>query len=374
MKNRILLMLLTLALLLGGCAPVDAPYEATYTELGIPALQRYPEGIPARNIWDMTVVDGTLWVGGGDYDKNSGPVTMYGCDLATGEWFAAGELPDEEISRFVMLGDTLVATGTDPKANWTWGNYYKLTADRTWETVRNLPGGIHNYDMIAFDGKLFAALGVEEKWSPIVCSSDGGETFFGVPMLRDGKPLDTTGGIWIRVHHFFVQENTLYALFRFSDGGERYEQSVYRYEDEAFVYHADWSDTVRRVRYNHRVVSASAEWNDTTYLATGHLYRTTDFQTVEEITFPDNEYITDLQQTDDALYALGCRYEKEDSRYRIALWRNTADGFACVWYFYYDLPAVSFVRYAGVTYIGVGSLDEQPHYQNGMLLSVADRL
>lgn len=374
MKRLLLALLLTAALLLGGCMPsTPVPYETAYTDLGIPALKQYPEGIPARNIWDMIVVGDALWVGGGDYDKNSGPVTMHYYDLATSGWQTANSLPDEEISHFVTLGETVIATGTDPKENWSLGNFYRLTADRTWETVRNLPAGIHNYDMVAFDGAWFAALGVETGNSPIVRSTDGGQHFTAVPMLWEGKPLDTTGGVYIRVYRFFVQDGALYALFRFSDGEERYEQSVYRYDGEAFVYHADWSETVRRTRYNHKVVSAAEVWGGSTYLATGRLYRTADFIEVEEIPFPEGVQITDLQQQDGVLYALGCRYDAEEKNYRITLWKNKGDGFVCVWYFDYDLPAISFLRHQQTTYIGVGSLSEQPHYQNGTLLCVPDK-
>lgn len=374
MKRPLLALLLTAALLLGGCMPpYTAPYEANYTDLGIPALQQYPEGIPARNIWDMIVVGDALWVGGGDYDKNSGPVTMHYYDLATGEWQTSTELPDEEISHFVTVGDTVIATGTDPKENWSLGNFYRLTAEQTWETVRNLPGGIHNYDMTAFDGKLFAALGVETGNSPIVCSTDGGESFTAVPMLREGQPLDTTGGIYIRVYRFFEQNGTLYALFRFSDGEELYEQAIYRYDGNAFVYHADWNEAIRRTRYNHKVVSAAEVWGGSTYLATGRLYRTTDFVEVEEITVADGVLVTDLLQEDGVLYALGCNYDKEQQTYRITLWRSVPDGFACVWYFDYALPGISFLRHQNITYIGVGSLSEQPHDQNGTLLCVPDK-
>lgn len=374
MKRLLPLLLLSAALLLGGCMPATiVPYEATYTDLGIPALQEYPEGIPARNIWDMIVVGDALWVGGGDYDKNSGPVTMHYYDLAAGQWQTANALPDEEISHFVTLGETVIATGTDPKENWDLGNYYRLTADRTWETVRNLPGGIHNYDMVEFDGRWFAALGVVEGNSPIVCSADGGETFSAVPMQKDGQPLDTAGGVYIRVYRFFVQDGGLYALFRFSDGEDLYEQSVYRYDGEAFVYHADWNGAVRRTRYNHKVVSAAEVWGGSTYLATGRLYRTTDFIDVEEVSFPEGVQITDLWQEDGALYALGCRYDAEQKQYRVTLWKSVADGFACVWYFDYALPAISFLRHQNVTYIGVGSLSDQPHHQNGTLLCVPDK-
>ncbi len=374
MKKRIVMLLLVLALLLGGCVPPPAaPYEANYTDLGIPALLQYPEGIPARNIWDMIVVDDALWVGGGDYDKNSGPVTMHYYDLANGVWQTANALPDEEISRFVTVGETVIATGTDPKENWSLGNFYRLTVKRTWETVRNLPGGIHNYDMIEFDGKLFAALGVEDPHSPIVCSTDGGENFTAVPMLQDGQPLDTRGGVYIRIYRFFEQEGALYALFRFSDGEEFYEQLVYRYDGEAFVYHADWSNLVRRTRFNHKVVSAAEAWGGSTYFVTGRLYRTTDFVEVEEITLADGVQVTDLLQEDGVLYALGCCYDKEQKTYRTTLWKSVSDGFACVWYFDYALPGISFLRHQNTTYIGVGLLSEQPHPQNGTLLCVPDK-
>ena len=92
--------LIALILIISLCACGD-----TYTELGIPLSERYPEGIRARCPWDMTVFDGKLYIGGGDYDANSGPVDIWCYDIDNGTWENSGTVPDEEINRFAVIND-----------------------------------------------------------------------------------------------------------------------------------------------------------------------------------------------------------------------------------------------------------------------------
>ena len=371
--KRLLALLLCLTLLCGCTAAL--PYtsrEVIPLDCGIPALQAYPEGIPARNIWDMAVANDRLWLGGGDYDKNSGPVTMYYYDLNSRKWGSAAALPDEEISRFVMLGDTLYATGTDPKEDWEWGNYYRLSADgNTWETQRVLPGGVHNFDLTEFDGKLFAALGVEEGRSPVVCSEDGGKTFREVPLLRDGTPIDTTGGVYIRVHRFFVHDNWLYALYRFADDQALREQAIFRYENGSFTYHADWSSAFTRVRFNHKVISEAVCVGDKTYFTSGKLYATEDFKTVSPCVLQEDAFVTDLVTMDGTLCALAVqKIDSDTTPFRISWWQCKEDGWSERWYFYHELPAVSALYHGGTCYVALGAFTDTPHPKNGTLLAV----
>ena len=83
MKRILALWLIfsVLALLLTSCSSTDTIDSITYIELGIPSCERYPEGIRARNPWDMAIFGDKLYIGSGDYDKNSGPVDMWCYDM-----------------------------------------------------------------------------------------------------------------------------------------------------------------------------------------------------------------------------------------------------------------------------------------------------
>lgn len=148
--------------------------DITYVELGIPTASRYSEGIRARCPWDMIVWNEKLYVGSGDYDSNSGPVDIWRYDTTKGVWENSGTVPDEEISRFCVIGDVLVAPGIDPTEDWTYGNYYKQDGEE-WVKVRNISGGMHNFDMVEYNGSIFCGLGVASGEYPVVYSADDGK-------------------------------------------------------------------------------------------------------------------------------------------------------------------------------------------------------
>ena len=119
------------------------------------------------------------------------------------EWSISGTLPDEAVKRFLILDDKLVAPGTDPRDDWNYGSYYVFDND-SWETVRTIPNGIHNFDMLEFDGYLFAAIDVNPGSIPLVYSNDDGKSFYTVDMRKNGKTIDTNNGAFNRCIDFFI--------------------------------------------------------------------------------------------------------------------------------------------------------------------------
>ncbi|MBO5089835.1 MAG: hypothetical protein J6C27_02860 [Clostridia bacterium] len=228
----IVLMLLTIC----GCNVKDYPYKASFKELGVPLSDYYTTGGVHRSVWDIEAYNGKVYVGGGDYDKNKGPVMVKYYDVAKKEWVSDGNLPDEQIERFYIFNDMLYAAGCDPKENWQYGNFY-TTNGNGWTTERVLPGGIHNFDLAFFDGKIFAGMGVAAGKFPVAVSSDG-KSFSQVPFKKEGKVLSHTAEAIVRVYDFFTLSGELYAyLFTLDRNERRYD--VYRYDGESFVYHSD---------------------------------------------------------------------------------------------------------------------------------------
>ncbi|MBQ8495067.1 MAG: hypothetical protein IJ465_04855 [Clostridia bacterium] len=368
-RKPMIACLVAICLLLGGCAAAPAGIvsrEVTPTVLGQPQAARYAAGETGRNAWDMAVFNDKLYVGGGDYDSNLGPVDIWCYDFSAAEWQLTGNVPDEEISRFTVIDGRLIAPGIDPRQSWQLGNYYTLTADG-WETTRSLPGGIHVYDMAQFDGKLFAALGVVEGEFPVAVSSDGGKTFQQLPLVKDGAPLQTAGS-FIRVYRFLEKDDALYAFYYNSDG-EQSSVELYWYENGAFAYYADWQSVKRRGRFGNVMIAGAETVGDTLYFATGKLYAATDMAVPLDVTPSADAYTPDLTMAEDTLCVLAC--EPQDETYRVSVWTLTNGKLVERFYFSYAVPAVSLAYREGVFYLGVGSNDKQNgHTLNGTVLAV----
>ena len=375
MKNRYvccLFFFLILLLLFSSCSFHTVISDIPFTELGIPSEGTYPTGIRARTPWDMIVWDGALYVGGGDFDANSGPLPIYRLDLETNEWSASDLLPEEEFNRFCVLGDELTVPGIDPKEGWELGNYYVLN-DGVWEQKRVLPNGVHCFDMVEYDGRIYAGLGVPDTESPIIVSEDGGETFVSVEMQKDGERVDTTGLDTVRVYDLFILGDRLYASFLYGNGSP-YAYELYRYENGVFVFDNDWNGKVKRRAISYRMICEKVEYNDRLYLATGNLYTTSDLDEMTVVTFPYSAAVFDLAVDGGRLYAL-CARRQDDGNVRISVWRKSGTGitnFIQLFNFEYPIAPISFAVSNGVFYIGMSDTANENEL-NGMILKIIYR-
>jgi len=169
--------------------------------VGEPLKERYPSGdaVFARNIWSLQSFGGKLYIGNGNSNNkgpapNAGPVDVWYYEPVSNRFVKEYTAPDQQIDIFRVLGGQLVIPGHDPTESWLQGNFYRL-ATTGWEKVRTLTGGIHNYDMIAFDNQIFAALGTV-LGGVIARSGDDGQTwkeFFALGSFR-ARSLFTLNG------------------------------------------------------------------------------------------------------------------------------------------------------------------------------------
>ena len=249
-KKRSAKRLLLSVLLLAACALSEVVLGSLYMlekdkivsrpeNLGSPYFEIYDsERIHSRLAEDMAVFDGKLYVGGGDYDANTGPVTVMSYDLERGEWESSAEaLDDEQIKRFRVLGGELVILGTDPKGDWSMGNYYQLF-DGGWETLRVLPSGIHCFDAREYGGFVFFALGVNSGDYPI--TRYDGKNYEMLRFYKDGELLDTSVYETIRVYNLFEFRGELFAFLTLDyvkeDGTKDYFMDLYRYVGDGFEF------------------------------------------------------------------------------------------------------------------------------------------
>ena len=145
-KKIISLLIITITLIgLTGCEKL--------TELGVPTSERFIGGGVVRCTWDVKAYDGKIYIGMGDYDKNTAPTDIWAYNVKKKKWEKTASVNDETISRFIEIDGKLYAPGIDPRDGWELGNYYILE-NGTWTTKRELPKVIHTFDMIKYDNKL----------------------------------------------------------------------------------------------------------------------------------------------------------------------------------------------------------------------------
>lgn len=341
-------------------------YTYTYTELGVPSSERYAEGICARSPWDMAIFDNKLYIGSGDYDANAGPVDMWCYDIENSTWSNSGTLPEEEIDRFCLIDGQLTVPGIDPQEDWTLGNYYILN-DGQWVKRRNIEGGIHTFDIVEFDGMIFAGLGVLNGAYPIACSKDGGKTFETIPLQKNGENIDTSGSQFVRVYDLFVFKNNLYAAFRYGDFEITYD--LYRYENGVFVYDNQWYGKIYQIKFTNNIITGKTQFGDHMFFTTGYLYATEDMANFTRITFPDSQTVYDICKDEKYLYAL-CANKQDDGKYKVSVYRNdgqTITNFQEIFNFVYEVPPLSMICQNENFFIGMSDTNST-HDKNGMII------
>lgn len=353
------------------CYRVNAKDTDTFLEIGSP--MSYTTGNPAHCACALTEWSGLIYRGGGDYDKNSGKTDIWAYDPAGLKWIKTGTANDECISKFINLNGVLTAPGIDPCEDQTYGNYYQLISGK-WQKIRKIPGGIHNFDMISFEGKTFVALGVAVGKQPVKYTTDG-EAYTDVPLYKNGSKVKVSSYQWVRAYEFFVKDDQLYALMgiRSSNYEDFY---VYRYtgdkmeyvgEAYTFIYGAGSSS------FNY--VSADFTFNGEFYVAANGFFKITDFATasgIQKIQLPQYESVKDVVIEGDTAYLLSNVYNYKDSNkpVRVAIYKTKdMKNFEELTSFQYEITALSMVKYDGFLYLSVGHA-AKTNIKNGTIIRI----
>lgn len=336
------------------------PNEVNYQNLGIPLSSRYPDDSVSRSPWDMEVYDNKLFIGGGDYDNNTGPVPVYYYDLSTDRWENSGTVPDEQIEMYQIINDKLMIPGCDPQDNWDYGNIY--TYNNGWNTNRAIPGGIHQFDLVEYHNMIFVALGVVPGEYPIAVSDDNGASYHQVIMCKNNVPIDTNipnvEGVTSaqnRVYDLFVLNDSLYAYYC-NNTNITTTLEIYKYHNGAFHYYCDFPDNIKTKRTAYRIFNAKVEFNSCQYVATGRLYVTKDMKSFQEIEIAKDSAVTDLKIINNKLYAL-VLLRAENGDYIISLRELTNpenNAFRERFRITFPCPALCFTYHNGYVYFGMG--------------------
>lgn len=356
-----LLPLLVSLLLLCSCASVDLP-EGSDAVLPSDDSQNNLTIIPnpykalfgnGKNPWDMEISNGYLYVGAGDYDVNVSPKKLSRYSLAEQTWQDCGDIPDEQIDRFLTLNGELYIPGTDPTGDWSMGNFYKLENNEL-KTYRTINGAVHCFDLELFDGKLFAAVGIKDGGFPVSVSEDGGNTFSRVAGKNktgsDRFPAE-------RCYDLFVLNETLYAIYSSTE--------VYRYNGSEFVFECDWSSRYAKGYPFYTPIGADAVFNGRFYFTSGYLFFCDNVNDLRYIIFED-AVVTDIAVYGDSLYALCSK--KTENGYLIVLTKSL-DGisFESIYTLEYPMPAISFALNGTELYLGIGDFESNGAVKGNIL-------
>lgn len=310
----------------------------------------------ARNVWDMEIHNGYLYIGAGDYDKNYSPAVARRYSLTERKWSVCGNIPDEQIDRLNVINGELYIPGCDPTGDWSMGNFYKLEGD-TFTTYRNIPNAVHCFDIVEYNGKLFAALGLAagDGGFPVAVSEDGGKSFSRVAVDKNGHSYSADT---LRVYSLFVNDSALYAL---------HGTNVYRYDGDKFVFAASWRNRYA-VGYNfYTQIGANTYFNGRNYFTTGYLFH---FESPEDLQYTifESAIVTDIAVYGDHLYVL-CAKQLENGNYLICLMK-TSDGnnYSSVYTLEYELPALSFAFDSNDLYLGIGDTSGNNSKAKGQIL------
>jgi hypothetical protein len=304
-----------------------SPSGGRVERVGNPLAGRWSRGpkVYARNIWDLQVFDGRLYIGCGNSSNtgpvpNAGPVPVWSFDPQTRRFVCETVLREEQIDKFCVIDRKLYIPGHDPAwpDSWEWGNFYRLE-EKGWKKYRNIPGGLHAYDICRFNNKLFAALGTEEG-GKVAISTDNGETWKNAN-AGDCRiyALFQLNGEWYAAGEFFsdtlkerIKNPNPSTLPRWRDGLFRYdrEDAFEWLEDMGFsdvfpgVEKVDYGKVTRAVNYLGNLIYIGAgERNDHQSSPFG-LFAMESLDNVQYLALPSQSTPWDLLARGGVLYVL----------------------------------------------------------------------
>lgn len=337
-------------------------------ELGIPTIYLYNGGDTRNCAWDTYYYNGKIYRGGGDYDKNT-TTFVWSYNIENRQWVKEITTSDGAIHRFVEIDDKLMTPGVDADKGWDYGNYYVLD-ENGWMKYANVPDGVHVFDMVEYDGKIFFGLGINWKKVPLAYTEDG-ENFTVVNFYKDGSKLSTSSSAAItpvRVYETFTFNGDLYCLMQY-----RGENEIYRYEDGKMQYVSNVTD-IPGAPSNFNHWTAKCEFNGKLYISGRYLYQVTDFDTnaIKKIDMPNKEMVVDFIIKDGKGYALSY-LANADGSYKTVIYESAtmeAGSFVEVKSFDYGIVPLTFDKAGDDFYVSMGGRYSTSSGKNGILLRV----
>lgn len=129
----------------------------------------------SRSVWDMVALSDGIFLGSGDWERNTGPAPIWRLGYArdgqvqiTEDYVVYGEAAE----RLRAIGGALYVPDMDPREDWNWGNLYIRSAE-TWRKQRTIPNGIHTFDVREWRNKLYVTCGTTLGAAIFTSADDG---------------------------------------------------------------------------------------------------------------------------------------------------------------------------------------------------------
>lgn len=132
---------------------VKAAVDPSFIYLGTHPEAAAQSTSQGNMISTLTIKDGKVYMGYGDYGANTGPIHINPYNIANGSFEGSKlEVPTEEISAFRTINNKLYAPMLDPRLNFTDDvGYAEQANDGTWTNQLKAPA-VHVFDMATLDG------------------------------------------------------------------------------------------------------------------------------------------------------------------------------------------------------------------------------
>lgn len=346
-----------------------------YIDLGAPAAEYYPKSYMARCAWDMAIHGDRLYVGCGDYNKNTGESPILSCAMNDlGNWVTEAVIPEEQVGRFVNINGVLTIPGFDSVGSARNSSYYELL-DGEWLPQNTLPYGLHDFDIVWFQGRMYAAIGAERGGYPIAYTEDG-VTYQTLPLYKKGQLVDTSRSEVVRSSNLYVLNDELYADFWYEDETQSrstFEMYHYNADQDRFEYVADLKTSTHGGKYSSAYLPLWEKQavNDKMFLTTGYLFYTSDFVEYTQVLMPNDAMVYDMEAFGGRLYLLTA-YET-NGQYQVTVYSTTASNPADLRTeatYTYALMPTSFAVNANNFFIGMGNWYGTGSDGNGTILQV----
>lgn len=352
-----------------------ASVATKYVSLGAPAAQFYPNNRLARCAWDMIIFDDRLYVGCGDYSNNSGDTPILSCPMDDlGNWSVEYTIPGEEVGRFININGVLTIPSYDPVGMPEYSPYYELMGNQ-WKQRDAFPYGLHTFDVVWFQGRIYGAIGADRGGYPIAYTEDG-VVYQEMPLYKDGKPVDTTRSNVVRSANLYVLGDELYADFWYEDelaSRSIYEMYHYNAAEDRFDYISDLKSNTHGGMYSaaNLPLWEKVALGNKMFLTTGYMYYTTDFEQYHPITMPNDAIVYDMMECDGRLYILTAY--ATGSKYQVTIYSTTSanpSNLRTEATYNYSLAPTAFAVDADNFFVGMGNWFGRGAAGNGTILQI----
>ncbi|NKB69752.1 MAG: hypothetical protein GKR89_21995 [Candidatus Latescibacteria bacterium] len=345
-------------------APLEAEETAGIQFIGDPfltgefyAAQHGRELSYAKNVWDMQVWDGKIYLGHGN-SNNTGPATgvapmsVVYYDPQGGVFETEFTTNECQIDRYRVIDGHLYIPGHDPRAvSFDLGNFYRLDA-AGWVKVRTIPFGAHTYDIFGFDDALFVAEGTANGDGATVSRSlDGGMTWDSFQLVED---------FTTQAYELFTLNNNLYVS-TFGGSVHRYSKfGFFTPVNARFIPDAEFAVNARMIRtvlFDETLLYIGADRQGAHQWTPIRAYRAPSVNQIQELAIPAADLPYDILVRHGRTFLLTNR--RVSSGYRLVIYES-ADLESWGVIAEYDIPsfARSFEYHDGCFYVGLGT-DQQ---------------